>query len=419
MDYKKIALNNATLHIFKTTKFKKISIDVLLTDVVTEKNLSYRTLLSRCLESKSKSYDNKQKINRKLDMLYGANFGFSIGKTGDSCYIDASIDGVNPKYVGDSNLLNDFFVFLSEFIFNPVLDESNVKEEKRLLLDDYKFEYENKSVYALIRSNEITYKNEKAKFKYNGDENIVRTLTSNDLIEYFDHIKKTNKVDIIVSGDVNEKEVLELAKKYFDFGFKRNVEPLDYESKEIKKVETVKETTKSKQSQLVLRYRTNIRYKDDLDMALVLANTIFGGFSSSLLFTNVREKNSLCYSISSTIARFKGALTVTAGINKENYDKAVELINKQLDDMKNGNFSDQLFEMARLSLISTAKKQTDSLGSITKKIYTYELLDKEFSLYDPLYDIERLTKEEVIEAIKNVKLDTIYFLEGSDNVEEI
>ena len=80
MDYSKIELNNATLHIFKTKKFKKVSIDVLLTDKVDSKNLSYRMLLARSVESKCEKYDTKQKINRKLDMLYGANFGISSSK---------------------------------------------------------------------------------------------------------------------------------------------------------------------------------------------------------------------------------------------------------------------------------------------------------------------------------------------------
>lgn len=355
MEYSKIELDKATLHILKTKKFKKVSIDVLLSDTVDEKNLSYRMMLSRAIESKSKKYDTKQKINMKLDMLYGANFGFSSSKIGDVTYIDASVDGVNPKYVGDPNLLNDFFTFLHEMLFNPSLDDKNIKEEKRLLIDDYKFEYENKSVYALIRSNKIAFKNEKARFKYNGEEEIVKKITTKELNDYYKYVLENNKVDIIVLGDV-EDDVVDLAKKYFDFGVKKRFNPIDLEDKKITKTEYVKEKTKSNQSQLVIKYRTNTRINDKDDLALVLANTIFGGFSSSLLFANVREKESLCYSVSSTNSRYKGCITVTAGINAINYDKALEVIFKQLDDMKNGNFKDELLEMAKLSLISSIKK---------------------------------------------------------------
>lgn len=414
MEYSKIELDKATLHILKTKKFKKVSIDVLLSDTVDEKNLSYRMMLSRAIESKSKKYDTKQKINMKLDMLYGANFGFSSSKIGDVTYIDASVDGVNPKYVGDPNLLNDFFTFLHEMLFNPSLDDKNIKEEKRLLIDDYKFEYENKSVYALIRSNKIAFKNEKARFKYNGEEEIVKKITTKELNDYYKYVLENNKVDIIVLGDV-EDDVVDLAKKYFDFGVKKRFNPIDLEDKKITKTEYVKEKTKSNQSQLVIKYRTNTRINDKDDLALVLANTIFGGFSSSLLFANVREKESLCYSVSSTNSRYKGCITVTAGINAINYDKALEVIFKQLDDMKNGNFKDELLEMAKLSLISSIKKGTDSLSSIAKKIYSDELLNDKFDLYDGIDELEKLTKDDVIRVINKLELDLVYFLEGVDN----
>ena len=414
MDYSKIELNNATLHIFKTKKFKKVSIDVLLTDKIDSKNLSYRMLLARSVESKCEKYDTKQKINRKLDMLYGANFGISSSKMGSVCYIDASIDGVNPKYVKDDKLLSDFFIFLHDLLFYPSLDNENVKEEKRLLLDEYKFEYENKASYALIESNRIAFKDELARFKFSGEEGIVKKLTFKDLKEYYDYVMKNNKVDIIVIGDVDDN-VIDLAKTYFDFGVKNKNNPIDFEDKVIEKVEYVKKRTKSKQSQLVMKYRTKTRINDADDLALVLANTIFGGFSSSLLFTNVREKASLCYSISSTNSRYKGCITVTAGINKENYQKTVDLIVKQLDDMKSGNFQDELLEMARLSLISSIKKGTDSLASIAKKIYADELLENSFDLYDGIEELKKLTKDDVVRAINKLELDLVYFLEGCDN----
>ncbi len=414
MNYTKIELNKATLHIFKTTKFKKVSIDVLLTDNLDETNLSYRILLARSIESKCKKYDTKQKINRKLDMLYGANFGLTSIKMGKACYIDASIDGVNPAYLDDKSLLKEYFEFLHDILFYPMLDSKNVTEEKRLLFDDYKFEYENKSAYAIIRSNNIAFKDELARLKYNGEEEIVKKIKVKELKEYYDYILENNKVDIIVCGDVDNDEIKNLAQKYFDFGQKIKINPIDYEDKEIKEAMYVKETTKSNQSQLVIKYRTRTRMNDDLDIALVLANTIFGGFSSSLLFSNVREKESLCYSISSTYSRYKGCITITAGINACDYDNALKVINEQVTNMKKGNFSDELLEMARLSLISSIKKGSDSLSSIAKKIYVDELLDDKFNLYSGIEELEKVTKEDVVKVFNKLELDLVYFLEGSD-----
>lgn len=415
MNYNKIELNKATLHIFKTTKFKKVSIDVLLTDAVDLTNLSYRMLLSRCMESKFKDYDTKQKINKKLDMLYGANFGLSSSKIGRICYIDASIDGVNPAYLEDDKLLKEFFKFLHDVLFYPIIDKNNVDEEKRLLFDEYKFEYENKATYALIESSRIAFKDELARLKYTGEEEIVRKIKVNELKDYYKHIMENNKVDIIVCGDVDNDEIINLSKEYFDFGLKNKINPIDYEDKEIDNPNYVIDKTKSNQSQLVIKYRTRTRMNDDLDLALVLANTIFGGFSSSLLFSNVREKESLCYSISSTYSRYKGVITVTAGINAKDYDNALRVIKQEVEKMKNGDFSDELLEMARLSLISSIKKGSDSLTAIAKKIYVDELLDDEFNLYSGIEELQKISKDDVIKVFNKLELDLVYFLEGSDS----
>ena len=416
MNYRKIMLDKATLHIYKTEKFKKISIDVLLSDKVNETNLSFRTLLSRVMESKSKKYLTKRDINRKLDMLYGANFGISSSKIGLATYIDASIDGVNPRYVGDNNLLDDMFEFLNHMIFNPSFDNKNVNEEKRLLIDDYKAEYENKAALAAIRSNRIAFSNELARFKANGEEEIVKKITNKELEEYYNYVIKNNKVDIIICGDVSDN-VIDLAKKYFDFGINEKIDIVDYEEKVLKEVITKKDITKSMQSQLIVKYRCYTRIGDSDYLAMLLFERIFGGFSSSLLFTNVREKNSLCYSISSVYATFKGVITVCAGINKSDYDSALKLIKEQLEDMKKGNFDSELLEMARLNMLSSIKRTGDSLPSIAKKIYTSEILNKDFDLNEYYDEIKLLTKEDVINASNKLKLDVVYLLEGSDSCE--
>ena len=413
MDYKKISLNKATLHIFKTKKFKKISIDILLSDKVDETNLSYRTLLSRVMESKSKKYQTKRDINRKLDMLYGANFGISSSKIGLTTYIDASIDGVNPRYVLDDKLLSDMLEFLYDMIFYPSFDNKNVNEEKRLLLDDYKLEYENKASLAAISSNKIAFSNELARFKANGEEEIVKKITNKELEEYYNYVINNSKVDIIICGDVDDS-LIDLVKKYFDFGINKKIDIIDYEEKTLKEVIYKKDKTKSNQSQLVIKYRCYTRIKDSDYLAMLLFERIFGGFSSSLLFTNVREKNSLCYSISSVYATFKGVMTVCAGINKKDYDNAVKLIFEQLEDIQNGRFSNELVEMGKLSIISSIKRGGDSLPSIAKKIYTSEMLNKEFKLDEYIDQINKLTKEDIINASKKLKLDVVYLLEGSD-----
>ncbi len=55
-------------------------------------------------------------------------------------------------------------------------------------------------------------------------------------------------------------------------------------------------------------------------------STILGGSAMSKLFQNVREKESLAYSIGSLYLKQKNNIIIKAGIEIENYEKAVNLI---------------------------------------------------------------------------------------------
>lgn len=68
------------------------------------------------------------------------------------------------------------------------------------------------------------------------------------------------------------------------------------------------------QGKLSLGFFTDITAKDPRYPALVLAATVFGGGATSKLFTNVREKMSLCYYASASFEKFKGVLSVSSGV---------------------------------------------------------------------------------------------------------
>ena len=142
-------------------------------------------------------------------------------------------------------------------------------------------------------------------------------------------------------GDVKEAEVKSLANELLTF---ENRTAKKRESIEVQKkdqVQEIKEEQDVKQGKLNIGYRTNIVYGDPDYFALQLFNGIFGGFSHSKLFINVREKASLAYYVSSRLESHKGLMMVMSGIDLKNYDQAVGIIRDQLEAMKKGDFSDQ------------------------------------------------------------------------------
>ncbi|WP_353626186.1 insulinase family protein [Bacillus sp. JCM 19041] len=99
-------------------------------------------------------------------------------------------------------------------------------------------------------------------------------------------------------------------------------------------------------------YRTHTSFNDKDYEAAQVANGIFGGFPSSKLFINVREKESLAYYAASRIESHKGVLMVMSGIEFDKYERAVEIINEQAKAMQDADFTDDDVEQTKGMLIN-------------------------------------------------------------------
>lgn len=419
MKYNKIKLNNATLHIVETKKFKKIQIDVKFKTEVEEKELSYRSLLPYVLKASSFKYKNKMEIGKALESLYGANFDAICTKRGRASIAGFFLQTVNPKYISSNTLLDEAFSFLNEIITKPNLEnnlflENVLQEEKRLLIDDIEAIKDDKNRYATKRLYENMFSNEIQRFSVLGEKKYIEQISSKDLYDYYKNKFLSNNVDIVVVGDVVKEDIIACVKNYFDFGKENDFDIIDREEKEFDEVTSVLEKTKANQSQLCIGYRTYHRLNDPLMFPMALMNCILGGFYASLLFMNVREKASLAYSVGSRLDGVKGFLLIKAGIDKSKKDEALEIIYEQVERMKKGLFDDTIFQMAKLSIINDLKEDADSISSLASKAYNDNMLKRDFNLEYGIKEIENVTKEQVVMAANNLRLDTVYFLLGGE-----
>ena len=154
------------------------------------------------------------------------------------------------------------------------------------------------------------------------------------------------------------------------------------------------------QGKLVLGFTTPF-VGDDRDTAfLAVFADLFGGGPYSKLFTNVREKMSLCYYCAARANRTKGYLLVDCGVEPQNAKKAELEILNQLNELKQGNFTDE-------ELNSSIRSIRDSLSCINEKPVTPE----EF-----ISIIEQVTRQDIIKAAGMYTLDTIYSIMPRDAV---
>ena len=184
--------------------------------------------------------------------------------------------------------------------------------------------------------------------------------------------------------------------------------------KKVDEIKVIKEEMDITQGKLVMGYRCNVDYKDEFKYySLFVGSNVLGGGPHSKLFVNVREKESLCYYIYSSLEKYKTSMFISSGIESENYDKTVELIGEQLKSLKEGKISDEELLNSKSAIISSLKTIKDSLGGSSDFYFSQSMGGTNTTVEKIIEMIEKVTVSDIVEAFKNIELDTIYFLSNN------
>jgi len=417
IDEQQTNIHGISLHTVTTSKFKTITIVLKLLAPLNEKDVTYRAILPYVLQRGTQNFPTSTRLRQHLDELYGATLNVDLSKKGEHHIISFRMEVANEKFLSDSTpLLEKALKLLADILLNPVIEggafqEDYVTQEKRTLKQRIQSVYDDKMRYSNLRLVQEMCKNEPYALHVNGELKDVDGITSEALYEYYQNILKHDKIDLYVVGDINRQEVERNVESYFSL--KNTPQAMDYslEKKEIVENEVIEEQD-VKQGKLNIGFRTNSTYRDDDYYALQVFNGIFGGFSHSKLFINVREKASLAYYAASRVESHKGLLMVMSGIEVQNYEKAVTIIKEQMAAMKNGDFTDQEFEQTKAVIRNQLLETVDTPYGLVEIVYHNVIASINRSFDEYLEGIEKVTKEEVVEVAKKVELDTIYFLKG-------
>ena len=169
------------------------------------------------------------------------------------------------------------------------------------------------------------------------------------------------------------------------------------------------ETMDVMQGKLVVGLDVNLQSEDE-KYNVMIYNTILGGSANSKIFQNVREKANLAYEASSRYFRYKDNIFINCGIEISNYEKALQLIKEQLEDMKNEKFTEEEVENAKKAIISSIKTIDDEQDTSITYYFGQEMSGNQKSVDEYIERIGKVTKENVIQVANKVEINTIYFL---------
>ena len=399
-------------------RYKKNLISVafstqLSEDTATE-NVIVPVLLTKC-NSKLPTY---KAFNNKMSRLYASGIGGTAGRQYDlqtisygAYYLDDIYALSGEKMTG---IMTDILIdcLTSPVTENGVFSEKFVELEKKTVIDNIETAINDKRSYAIERAMKTICKGEPASVCSYGTVEKAKLITPDSAYKAYRRMLETMPCEIICTGCSDFDGVAEKFAAAFEKAGRHDIENTTIALSPVKtQTEEVTERLTVNQSKLVLGFKS---HSDD-DAALVLLQKIFGGTTSSKLFRNVREKMSLCYYCSAARNDLKGIMLVNSGVENENIEKTKEAVIDQLEEIKNGNFTNEDINFAEMAIKNDFKSVADSAGNVSN--WYFDCIRKN-DIVTPEEKLGRylgVSKERIIAAAKSMVLDSVYVLTGNEN----
>ena len=399
-------------------KFKTSLLSAQFVTPLREETASAYALLPSVLRRGTVSCPDMGSLSARLDELYGARIETKVRKKGENQCVGFVASLIDDSFApGGEKLLEPVAELLGELICDPVTERgrfvpSYFESEKTNLLDAIRSLVNDKRDYADSRLLREMCAGEPYGIPRLGGEAGAESVQPKQLYALYQELISTARLELIYSGSAPQRRVEQALLSALAALPRDQVRDIALyrphpARQEVLRVEESLDVTQGK---LGMGFACG---SDDY-AAMMVGNTLFGGSSNSKLFMNVREKLSLCYYASSLYHRQKRLITVSSGIEFQNFQRAYDEILAQLEAVKNGKLEDWEMEGAQSTLLNAYASMEDSQGKL-ENFYLGQAATGQSETPEELADqVREVTGERVHRAMETVRLDTVYFLRGEE-----
>lgn len=423
MVYKTYKCNSYNIHTIKTDRFKTVHMEIIFRkNIVKEELVNYAFFVDMLMES-SKNYPKRKDVITKLEELYKLVVYGTTVKTGNVLNSNFMADFIDPKFIDEEDYLENVIKFIFEMLMNPnaTNEEFDLKEfnfvKERLKreiksIDDNPFKSSMRKAIEAMDAMSVTA------YPLMGSVEELEGITPGSLYKYYKKLFKDNTCDIFIIGDVDSDNIVSLIQKYFKHRYiNTNKLVLRVDNKFKKKVTTKEDVSENLQANLVMIYNIGELPEVERHVTMQVFNYIFGsGGLTSKLYKRIREENSLCYNISTLYLKYDELIAIHISLDTANVKKAISLVKKCLKEMQTGEFLESDLEDAKKS-ISLALDLTSDNNSSLLNNYVFHEFDNLPLIDERKKSLAKLTKEDVVNVSRKLKLNTIYVLKGKENIE--
>ncbi len=398
-----------SIQLILNDKFKDVHFSIRYLSDNTEPQVTMRNLLAYLMIDRNESYPTKQSMNLKTDDLFALSFDVKTATYGTKHVMEMKFNTLSERYSKEPHL-REAFEFIRDCLTKPVINEETLTEAKQNMRSNLLRLRDKPNTLAAVSAYALGARGEPLSVFSQGRLDLLETVTVEQLKNYHQQLLSNDDVFIIGIGQIDPA--------YKDVMRSFVSKPKSFESSSYcvsaKPYVEEKVSKKVKQTALVTLFATGKNNTDPNYMAYRLMSYLLGQLPNSLLFSEIREKRNLCYSIYSNLLHYDGILSIHTGISKKNRELVMDLIDQQIENIKSNSFSETLFQSAKALLTNNYIGIEDDVSSWMNLIFSAWLLNKVFNLQTILNEIEAVDRKSIILAAQNLKKLCTFTVTGQE-----
>ena len=413
----------------QTKKFKSGCLSLSLLTGLDRDTVSMNALLPRVLARGTLYHPDQASLDAAGDRLYGARVNPALRRSGEILTLGFTCGFPEERFVpGRERVLEPAAELLGELLLSPatkagLLRREYVESEKQKLAEDIRARINDKRWYAMCRLTEEMCAFEAYGIAETGDEAGALAVTHRGLTHYYHDLLKKAPMELFYCGAAEPERVadclaavlstLPREEPDLDLGTEIRLNTVAAEPRYLE------EEMEVSQASLCLGFRLGECMEDPDFAAIRVFNELYGGSVNGRLYSTVREKLALCYSVSSVCDSRKGLMLAYAGLDSENARRAGEEMEGQLAELAAGRFSTEELESAKASVSGDLRTRADSPWAMEDFCLSQILLGLEDTGPLELAEQCRSIDAEAVRAVaESVRLDMVYLLRGGEREAE-
>lgn len=405
----------------RTTKFKTACFSLSLIRPLCREEAAYNALLPAVLLRGTERHPNMERISAFLDERYGASIGALVRKNGQIQTTGFYASFLEDRFAeSGQEVLAPMAAFLRELLLEPRLEHGAfvrefVAGEKLNLQNTIESALNDKRYYASQKMLELLCGEDGYGVSRLGTAEEVEAITPEGLYDHYRRLLRSSRAEVFYCGSLELERAAELFREnLLGLGCETPVQVSREPFRSGGRLRRAEEVMDVAQGKLAMGFSTGCRTGDPEFPALMVLNAVYGGGMTCKLFETVREKLSLCYSISTVIHGAKGLMTLSAGIDAKDLDRVQDEIRAQLSACCRGEISEAELEGAKQGIRTSLMTVGDSPSQMEDYALYRILSGQDMDVKAYMDAVSQVTVEDAARAAQKIRLEAVYFLRGQE-----